>query len=156
MGEEVQLDLDFEEKEVFDVMGLDINFLYNIGDVTADDEANVTLALTSDPDKATTTLIQTEAIFQDDDSFIHYAFSKKHLQFEDATGISLFTQADNYQYVFLQPYTVARNVKWILAGTFGAAFVVSTLGPAVAVTLWGRRRNAQEAEFMNIVYRERF
>jgi len=155
-GEVIDLDLQFEDNEVLDVWSMqsDITFLAD----EAPDAAALGIwevALFEDPDKADTTDLSVAATVEDDTSLIHIEEGRAEMFFTTAAGFQMAAAevSVNRYFVFPQPYTVARNIKLIMqiAGTQGDITAMRAL-----VTVWGRRRNASDAEFKNIVYRQRF
>lgn len=152
VAQEVQLDLDFEEREVFDIMKLDVDLNFNVETTSAAfAEFFGNLALCMDPDKASTTDLNDETIYEGDSSFIWF---RQFRAIRQGAAVEYGMYTENYQFDFVQPFTVARNLLWIL----DMNIITATEGEGVDMRaqLWGRRRNAPESEFMNIVYRERF
>lgn len=166
-GEVVDLDLQFEDNEVFDIWAVKVGIEIEPTAATAVKACllRCSAALYEDPDKADTTdLVPVDgsltgvpaANYQDDSSLLYNARKTFILQ-EGATttnedsGDLYFTE----YFVFPQPYTVGRNVKWILEAL---ADITTTDLDAVNLfaEIWGRRRNATDAEFKNIIYRQRF
>lgn len=154
VGQEVELDLDFESNEVFDVLAVEVDYTMNVGANASTNPANMTgvVALTDDPDKATETPIHTEDTFEGDQSFVWFkTYFADYGTAVDSTD-RMIGQTYNY-FIFEQPWTVARNLKWIMA-TFATA--ADDFGGTARITIWGRRRNASDSEFKSIIYRQRF
>jgi len=155
-GEVIDLDLQFEDNEVLDVwsMQTQVNFAFD----TAPDAVATGLwhvALFEDPDKADATDLSVAATIEDDSSLIHIEEGRAMMLFTTAAGFQALAadNAINRYFQFPQPYTVARNLKVIMqiAGTQADIEAMRAV-----VTVWGRRRNATDAEFKNIIYRQRF
>ena len=163
----MDLDLQFEDNEVFDIWAVKVSIEVEPTAATAVRACllRMVAALYEDPDKATTTDLvpvdgsgtgQPAANYQDDSSLLYNFRSTLNSQ-EGATTTNedssdlLMTE----YFVFPQPYTVARNVKWILEAL---AEITTTDLDAVNLyaEIWGRRRNASDAEFKNVIYRQRF
>lgn len=159
VGQEVELNLDFDYRQVFDVMMIQV-MVYNepavLGVYVSSVQKNQ-LALFDDPNKATTTDISFdtaantgEATFENDQSLVYI--------FDTGGWMESVEQAsDNVRntiFIFEQPWVVARNLKWVASNKqTTAASVARSLYRA---TLWGRRRRATEKEFYSIVQRQRF
>lgn len=151
---DVDLDLDFESNEVFDVMSIIVDVDPSFATTFEADTTDIQfiLALTDDPDKAVTTGLHLETVFETDESFVWYCSGKYDSLSGSANPVALLT---NYhrEYTFIQPWTVARNLRWIYSSfSTAAADMVSQ----VRIQLWGRRRNASDTEFKAIIYRQRF
>lgn len=154
VGQEVELDLDFESNEVFDVMivQVEIEAQVALAFATGEKVLRYCLALTDDPDKANTTQIATEAIFEGDESFVWYTNGLLQ-SLNEAALTEAINPIQRTEYRFVQPWTVARNLKWIYSSFSPAAGDFFSM---VRIQLWGRRRNASDTEFKSIIYRQRF
>jgi len=127
------------------------------------DVVRIAVALFEDPDKADTTDIQgtlaartaAENTIENDASLIKY-FQNTWVIREGATITDAFGKiTERFQFLFPQPYSVARNLKWILQAN--AILTASDLDAInLYAEIWGRRRNAPDSEFKNIIYRQRF
>jgi len=151
----MDFDLEFENNEVMDIVMIHILFEWDLAaSMAVDTDLTVLLGVFEDPDKATVTDIDTEALFEDDASLLFMEQSGRHYDFV-AAGVSTTSPpiVESRQFLFPQPYTVARNLAIILQGN-------GSEGDATAVdvrtTIWGRRRRASDSEFKNIIYRQRF
>jgi len=164
-GEVVDLDLQFEDNEVMDLWQIDLYLELEPEDnVFTLDLVRLAVALFEDPDKADNTDIQptdgsqtgaAANTIENDSSLVKY-FQHAWSIREGATITDVQGHlTERMQFVFPQPYTVARNVKWIMQ-----ANAILTASDFDAINcyaeLWGRRRNAAQDEFINIVYRQRF
>jgi len=157
VAQDVELDLDFESNEVFDVLAIDtlINVKPNLTAGDFNEEMN--LALTDDPDKPATTRIDEditantgEATFEGDESFVYY----HDFEWSQQATTDTMTQTTSQKvFIFEQPWTVSRNIRWIFSCRGTAAGLIST---TARIQLWGRRRNASDTEFKAIIYRQRF
>jgi len=152
--QQLELDLDFESNEVFDVLAIQFDQRFQPGIVPGTNISVMrsVVALTDDPDKAVTTPIYLEDVFEGDDSFVWY----KHTSKRTTTAVDVATIDDTvfYEYfIFEQPWTVARNMAWICCqfSTAAGDFITEN-----NLTVWGRRRNASDDEFKSIIYRQRF
>lgn len=154
VGQEVELDLDFESNEVFDVMGIElsVDFVTNLAFFTNQEIFRYAMGLTDDPDKATATDILLETTFETDESFIWLKYGTWEYGSAVDTSAALKT-CDDDRFNFIQPWTVARNLKWIFESSATNAGDVTSVG---RVVIWGRRRNASDSEFKSIIYRQRF
>lgn len=150
----IDLDLQFEDNEVLDVWSMKVDASM-LQDTAADaaSELEWAVALFEDPDKALATNIFSEETFEDDSSLIHHEAGVFYVNFTTAAGFEIGNLCDSRYFVFPQPYTVARNLK-VIAGMLGTQ--TDLLSMSDYVTIWGRRRNANDAEFKNIIYRQRF
>lgn len=151
--EVLDFDLQFEDNEVLDIWSIEHKLSLGIATITADTDLDFLLGVFEDPDKAVATDLSLEATFEDDSSLIWFDKNSLHREFVTAAAISDMLSSFSNYFVFPQPYTVARNIAIILQmdGTEGDA-----IDPVSHVTVWGRRRNASDAEFKNIIYRQRF
>lgn len=162
-GEVVDLDLQFEDNEVMDLWGMRLYLEIEPEDgVFTLDVVRCAIGLFEDPDKADTTEIQptladndAENVIENDSSLIHYVqhsfVMREGVTVTDAFGHLTY----EHEFTFPQPYVVARNVKWILQAN--AILTASDIDAIrLYAELWGRRRNAKQEEFINIVYRQRF
>jgi hypothetical protein len=157
-GNEVEvldLDLQFESNEVMDVIAVQTIFEWNLAaSLAVDSDLTAMMALCEDPDKTTTTDLYTEATFEDDNSFIHFEESGIYYDFVTTTNAGEIIMPNETRYmVFPQPYVIARNLAVFLGGEGVEGEATSIVA---RVTVWGRRRNANDAEFKNIIYRQRF
>lgn len=163
-GETVDLDLQFEDNEVMDIWQIDLFLELEPEDgVFTLDVVRCAVALFEDPDKADTTDIQgtlaartaAQNTIENDSSLVKY-FQHTFICREGATVTDAFGHiTERMQFQFPQPYTVARNLKWILQAN--AILTASDLDAInLYAEIWGRRRNASDAEFKNIIYRQRF
>lgn len=150
--EVLDFDLQFENNEVMDIFSLEYLFSIDFDDVDAYNELNLNVALFDDPDKDSATDIDSETVFEDDASLIHYM---QHQVVCDlaTSGMALAVVSGHYPFTFPQPYTVGRNVCMIADWEGTEAGVKN---PECKFTLWGRRRVASDSEFKNIIYRQRF
>ena len=152
--EVVALDLQFEDNEVLDIIACQVYVEVDVDVVeSAENEARICVALFEDPDKALATDTLSEAVFEDDSSLIYTFDELFKLFFGTVAAVDMQWNSRNDYFMFPQPYTVARNVKWILRATGVDADIDAVNARA---TIWGRRRNAADAEFKNIIYRQRF
>lgn len=148
----VDFDLQFEDNEVMDIVGVEVNYEHVYDDITAFNSFIALLALLEDPDLPATTDIGTEAFFETNASLVW--FNESGVMTDLATsGMAAVPITDYAKFMFPQPYTVARNVSWIIqaSGTENDVIVITT-----HATIWGRRRIASDEEFKNIIYRQRF
>lgn len=155
-GEEVDLDLQFEDNEVLDVwqVHLIMTATNRAADVVSNGSIEMCAALLEDPDKANTTDIVAENFVENDSSLLYLTCERMFFE-QAAVGQIAFSLTREKVYSFVQPYTVARNVKWILqSNAVIAADEFDSID--LIATIWGRRRNASDAEFKNIIYRQRF
>lgn len=162
-GEVVDLDLQFEDNEVMDLWGMRLYLELEPEDgVFTLDVIRCAIALFEDPDKADTIEIQptlgdndAENVIENDSSLVHYVQHSFVIR-EGATITDMLNPLTyEHDFMFPQPYTVARNVKWILQAN--AILTASDIDAIrLYAELWGRRRNAAQEEFINIVYRQRF
>lgn len=147
------LDLQFEDNEVLDVIAVQCDLLMNEPTISTDSFLKWAVGLFENPDQTTTTDIMAEAEFETDTALIHAELGIYNVDFGSAVGINSIESDWHRYFIFPQPYTVARNIAVILEGQ-GTEGDAKTL--EAYVTMWGRRRNAQDAEFKNIIYRQRF
>ena len=152
--EVIDFDLQFENNEVMDIWGVEYNTYCDLTQLAAFNDQLVTLALFEDPDKLATTDLSLEATFEDDSSLVHYFKTGWAGGLLTTSGQATVKVTDYLYFQFPQPYTVARNIAVIgeFDGTEGDANTVWV----EHVTIWGRRRIAPDAEFKNIIYRQRF
>lgn len=156
-GQTVALDLDFEENEVLDIMLVETEII-PVNFTAGDGGQRICAALLEDPDLAVTTDVIAEAFFETNDSVVYY--HEDHISALEVTaaGEMVVWPALRKNLKFaadLQPYTVARDLLWIVRFEEDAANV--PFGQyKFNLTIWGRRRNASDAEFKNIIYRQRF
>ena len=151
--ETVDFDLQFENNEVIDIF--DVVMMYDMEfDNLADGLNNIAsfLALLEDPDRVSTTDISTENFFETDPSLVVWDIYNIITDF-DTSGMALSEGGARHHFKLPQPYTVARNVKWIAQADWTEADVVVC---TISCEIWGRRRVASDAEFKNIIYRQRF
>lgn len=150
----IELNLQFEDNEVLDVIAVHVLTEFNLTqELATDTDLTAYIALFEDPDKALATDLSLEATFEDDNSLIYFSQSSVGYDFGDNTSQTIWDSGRESYFVFPQPYTVARNLALIsqMDGTEGDAAVITN-----RVTIWGRRRNASDVEFKNIIYRQRF
>jgi len=155
-GEVVDLDLQFEDNEVMDLWYLDFHLSLQDDDGNyALDRFDLAVGLFEDPDKADTTDLSVENTIENDSSLIYLYQDNKTVRQGATITDCLYRFTDHVMFQFPQPYTVARNVKWILQAI--ATLTADDFDSIdLTATIWGRRRNASDAEFKNIVYRQRF
>jgi len=157
-GQEVELNLDFDYRQVFDIMMIKSTILIDPPTTLVDGSVEVSVALTDDPNKATATDISTdvtantgEATFENDQSFFYtHDYTCGMIVGESA----LNPCTDRQIFVFEQPWIVARNIKWIQQTDLSTA--ASFVSVTSRLEIWGRRRRASEKEFYSIVQRQRF
>lgn len=152
--ETIDFDLQFEDNEVMDLVALEYQMEINADDfnVATPVDLLIQMGVFEDPDKVATTDLSAEAVFEDDPSLVHWA-EFGIVQDVVTSGMAALRTTDYQQFTFPQPYTVARNIAAIMQ--------LDGLNPnsdfaRCHLTVWGRRRIASDAEFKNIIYRQRF
>jgi len=166
----VELDLQFEDNEVLDVIALEVILGIEYASTIVTDDTNMAIGLFENPDEddevqlfptvaATGVIDFTEAgtfpEFEDNNSLLWYMIQRMQAQVQTTSGgPTVFDMTKYYQFTFPQPYTVGRDLKWILRQV--ESVDDAAIAASMYATIWGRRRNAQDAEFKNIVYRQRF
>lgn len=153
-GEVFELDLQFEDNEVCDIFMMDSHI--NAALDTAPDavtELLWELALFEDPDKPDTTDLSVAATIENDSSLVHIEEGRFDMLFTTAAGFQFPFNSVNRRFLFPQPWTVARNVKVILQAVGTDSDITAV---RAVVELWIRRRKASDAEFKNVIYRQRF
>lgn len=150
----IDLDLQFEDNEVFDLFSMKVDMIM-FQDTAADavSELQYGIGLFDDPNKETLTNIFDTTVFETDASLIHHETGIAAVNFTTAAGFVISRLTDSRVWHFPQPWTVARNMK-LIAAILGTQ--ADLLNMNFYTTLWGRRRNAPDAEFKNIIYRQRF
>lgn len=151
--EVLDLELQFEDNEVMDIWGIEVEYTFDFAAVSAFNDLLARTGLFEDPDKLATTDLSLEATFEEDTSLIWYGQHGIVGGLLTTSGQTIVVPTEKREFWFPQPYTVARNICLIgqFEGTNGNSVVM-----VQNCTVWGRRRNASDSEFKNIVYRQRF
>lgn len=163
----VDFDLQFEDNEVMDLVAIEstMYMTLEIPDTEAENEASLTMSasLLEDPDPQAVDILGNPATedtdggneFEDNASLIwHHEFNLEVIENAADVSSNAYKTTDHKYFVFPQPYTVARNVQWELNGNSQDTDRADSC--VYLCTLWGRRRKASDAEFKNIIYRQRF
>lgn len=167
----VDLDLQFEDNEVFDIISLHVILSTECASTIAVDDMNQAIMLSENPDESSTfQLFPTTAAgvvdftgaagtdfpnFETNSAIIWYQIRRMQgVALVTSGGPFVYEMTKEYMYKFDQPYTVARNLKWIMRTI--ETVDDAAISAAAYCTVWGRRRNAPDAEFKNIIYRQRF
>lgn len=168
---DVDLDLQFEDNEVLDVIGLEVILTTEYASTIVTDDTNMAICLSENPDENDELQIfpttaagvidftgaagTTFPEFENNSGILWYMIRRLQAQVMTTSGgPTVFEMSRYFQFTFPQPYTVARNLKWILRQV--ESVDDAAVACAMYATIWGRRRNAPDAEFKNIIYRQRF
>lgn len=152
--EEVELNLQFENNEVFDIMKVETWLsMTTVPANPANGGLDGHVGLLDNPSSIAN--LDTDVTFETIPELFYYA-KMSWTFFEDAAPASHqhFKHDVYHVNVYTEPFTVARNVRWTLTVNPSADF----FGYAMSLRgiIWGRRRKASDAEFKDIIYRERF
>jgi len=154
VGEVVDLDLQFEDNEVLDVYSMQVDFNLDTVQDAVDALSQWGVGLFEDPDKASNTNLLTNDNWETDNSLVHAEMGSVGMAVVGTATAINYVEAPHRYKLFEQPYTVGRNLKVIAGFTDIVGAMIADMD--CYVQLWGRRRNADDAEFKNIIYRQRF
>lgn len=154
--EEVELNLQFEVNEVFDIMKIESWILPAAYDgAIASGTADCHMALLDST--LSTENVDTDATFEAMDDLIFYA-EETYIHTQGAAAALImhpWMAASRHLEFYTEPFTVARNVLWTIVLNQSTAFFTGNIITG-RVIIWGRRRRASDSEFKDIIYRERF
>jgi len=163
----VDFDLQFEDNEVMDLVAIESTMYMTIEvpDTEAENESSLTMSasLLEDPDPVNVDILGNPATedldggneFEDNASLIwHHEFNLESVENAADVSSTLYKTTDHKYFMFPQPYAVARNVQWEFNGNSQDTDRADSC--IYLMTIWGRRRKAGDAEFKNIIYRQRF
>lgn len=168
----IDFDLQFEDNEVMDIIGVESDLLITdleLPDDLGDAEMELSLAvwLNENPEDTTTDMLG--AVGTSDNGTSNFVTSSNLVWYHESQFFVGTNQEgsptselavidklkDRQVYMFPQPYTVARNVVIVKKGVIeGTTTILQAWRNNF--TIWGRRRKANDAEFKNIIYRQRF
>lgn len=152
--EEVDLDLQHEINEVFDIMEIETWMDPAVYDATqAAGNCDLHVGLMDNVASVRDLVVGTT--WETAPELVYYSVAQWKHHFGTDVGQNLVRSGVYHNRKYDEPYTVARNLLWNVQVSANSPFFVGYAMQMRGI-IWGRKRRASETEFNSILYRERF